>query len=57
MIGRGTPAPIDEPDKLIVQGLYSYVRNPMYIGVLLVIVGWAIYFRSLGVASYGFCAA
>jgi len=54
-IGRGTPAPIDEPDKLIVRGLYRYVRNPMYIGVLLVILGWAICFRSLGVVSYGFC--
>lgn len=55
MIGRGTPAPIDEPRKLIVRGLYRYVRNPMYIGVLLVIIGWATYFRSLGVVSYALC--
>ena len=54
-IGRGTPVPIDEPRKLIVRGLYRHVRNPMYIGVLLVIVGWAIFFRSLKVISYGFC--
>src|SRR5215213_6448350 len=33
--GRGTPAPIDAPRVLVVQGLYRYVRNPMYLGVLL----------------------
>lgn len=54
-IGRGTPLPIDEPRKLIVRGLYRYVRNPMYIGVLLVNIGWAIFFRSLEVVSYAFC--
>ena len=54
-IGRGTPLPIDEPRKLVVRGPYRYVRNPMYIGVLLVIIGWAIFFRSLQVVSYSFC--
>lgn len=38
--GGGTPAPIDAPKRLIVQGLYRYVRNPMYLGVLTVILGW-----------------
>jgi protein-S-isoprenylcysteine O-methyltransferase Ste14 len=33
-VGGGTPAPIDPPRKLVVHGLYRYVRNPMYIGVL-----------------------
>ena len=37
--GRGTPAPIDPPKELVVSGLYNYVRNPMYVGVLLVIIG------------------
>ena len=32
--GRGTPAPIDAPKQLVVSGLYRYVRNPMYVGVL-----------------------
>ena len=40
--GRGTPAPIDAPKRLVVRGLYRYVRNPMYLGVLTVIVGWCV---------------
>lgn len=44
--GRGTPAPIDAPRKLVVRGLYRFSRNPMYVGVLTVIVGWASLFRA-----------
>jgi hypothetical protein len=36
--GRGTPAPIDAPKRLVVSGLYHYVRNPMYVGVLAVVL-------------------
>jgi protein-S-isoprenylcysteine O-methyltransferase Ste14 len=53
LTGRGTPAPIDAPKRLVVQGLYRYVRNPMYIGVLLVIVGWAVFFWSGQILVYG----
>jgi protein-S-isoprenylcysteine O-methyltransferase Ste14 len=42
--GRGTPLPIDAPKKLVVKGLYRYVRNPMYLGVILVILGWTCIF-------------
>jgi protein-S-isoprenylcysteine O-methyltransferase Ste14 len=51
-IGRGTPAPIDAPRKLIVQGPHRFVRNPMYLGVLSVILGWAIAFRSMPLMLY-----
>jgi protein-S-isoprenylcysteine O-methyltransferase Ste14 len=44
--GRGTPAPIDAPKKLVVRGLYRYTRNPMYVGVLTVISGWAVLFQA-----------
>lgn len=40
-IGGGTPAPILPPKILVVRGLHRYVRNPMYIGVALVIAGQA----------------
>ncbi|MEW6210946.1 MAG: isoprenylcysteine carboxylmethyltransferase family protein [Acidobacteriota bacterium] len=51
--GGGTPAPIDAPKRLVVHGLYKYVRNPMYIGVLLVIAGWAVFFQSRQILIYG----
>lgn len=35
--GRGTPAPIAPPRRLVVVGFYRYVRNPMYVGFA---VGW-----------------
>jgi protein-S-isoprenylcysteine O-methyltransferase Ste14 len=44
--GRGTPAPIDAPKQLVSRGLYRYTRNPMYVGVLTVILGWALMFRA-----------
>jgi protein-S-isoprenylcysteine O-methyltransferase Ste14 len=50
--GRGTPAPIDAPKRLIVRGLYRLTRNPMYVGVLTVILGWAIVFRSPALVLY-----
>jgi len=40
--GKGTPAPYDPPRELVVAGLYRYVRNPQYVGVVLVIVGEAL---------------
>jgi protein-S-isoprenylcysteine O-methyltransferase Ste14 len=39
--GRGTPAPVAPTDTLVVGGLYRYVRNPMYLAVVAVILGQA----------------
>jgi protein-S-isoprenylcysteine O-methyltransferase Ste14 len=50
--GHGTPAPIDAPKKLVVRGLYHYARNPMYLGVLTVILGWAVLFRDAMLLAY-----
>lgn len=52
-IGRGTLAPWDPPRHLVVVGLFARCRNPMYVGVLTTIVGWAVSFRSPGVLGYG----
>lgn len=50
--GRGTPAPIDAPKKLVVRGLYRYTRNPIYTGVLTVILGWATLFGAFELVPY-----
>ena len=42
--GDGTPAPFDPPKELVVSGLYNYVRNPMYIGVLLMLIAHFLWF-------------
>jgi protein-S-isoprenylcysteine O-methyltransferase Ste14 len=44
--GRGTLAPVDPPKHLVVRGLYRYVRNPMYVSVLTILIGEAIFFMS-----------
>ena len=51
-LGKGTPAPIDAPKVLVVQGFYRWVRNPMYVAVLSVVIGEAILFRSFLLAGY-----
>lgn len=52
LIGRGTPAPFDAPRRLVVAGPYRWVRNPMYIGAGLALLGAAIFFGSFGLALY-----
>src|ERR1700736_6756018 len=51
--GKGTPAPIDPPKKLVVEGPYRIVRNPMYWSVVSVMLGEALAFRSLALAGIG----
>jgi len=53
--GLGTPAPIDMPRRLVVKGLYRFVRNPMYVGVASFVVGQAILFGSVAVGVYIVC--
>ena len=50
--GRGTPAPTAPTEELVVGGLYRYVRNPMYVGVGLVIAGQCLAFRSVGLVVW-----
>jgi protein-S-isoprenylcysteine O-methyltransferase Ste14 len=51
-VGLGTPAPIAPPTRLVVSGQYRYVRNPMYVGVLLIQVGTIVWFGTLAQAVY-----
>jgi protein-S-isoprenylcysteine O-methyltransferase Ste14 len=50
--GRGTLSPADPPTELVVQGLYRYVRNPMYLSVLTIVAGEIILTRSGALAVY-----
>lgn len=50
--GKGTLAPWAPPQALVVIGLYRYSRNPMYVCVLVVLLGWAISFGSVGLLVY-----
>jgi protein-S-isoprenylcysteine O-methyltransferase Ste14 len=50
--GRGTPAPVDAPKRLVVTGLYQYARNPMYVGVLSMVLGWTFLSKSLELLGY-----
>lgn len=61
--GRGTPAPVAPTEELVVTGLYRRVRNPMYVGVELVILGQAaifvepnllVYAAAVGAAVWSF---
>jgi protein-S-isoprenylcysteine O-methyltransferase Ste14 len=51
--GLGTPAPIAPPPKLVVTGLYRYVRNPIYVALVAVILGEAVLFGDQRLLAYG----
>ncbi len=50
--GRGTPAPIDPPKELVAVGFYRYVRNPMYFGILLILIGHFLWFGFWWLLAY-----
>jgi len=52
LAGKGTLAPWDPPRHLVVVGLYRVSRNPTYLAVSLVLIGWAIGYRSGTLAAY-----
>ncbi|HZD76213.1 MAG TPA: isoprenylcysteine carboxylmethyltransferase family protein [Acidobacteriaceae bacterium] len=56
--GRGTPAPVVPPKKLVVVGFYRYVRNPMYVGFFIGWTGlWLVFGRANALAVGVICAA
>jgi protein-S-isoprenylcysteine O-methyltransferase Ste14 len=50
--GLGTPAPVTPTERLVVGGLYGYVRNPMYLAVAAIIVGQALTLGQLVLFPY-----
>ena len=51
-VGKGTPAPWDPPEKLVIRGPYRHVRNPMITGALLILLAEAILFQSWPIAVW-----
>jgi protein-S-isoprenylcysteine O-methyltransferase Ste14 len=52
VVGRGTPGPWDAPSRFVAAGPYRWVRNPIYVAALLVVLGQAWLFQSLAVLAY-----
>lgn len=50
--GKGTPAPIDAPKRLVTRGFFRYTRNPMYVAVLTVLAGWITLFGAAKLVAY-----
>ena len=55
--GRGTLAPWTPPQSLVVSGLYRFSRNPMYVAVVSILIGWAVVFRSWPLGIYALIVA
>lgn len=52
LVGKGTPIPFTPTKDLIVTGFYRFVRNPLYIAGVFVLVGEALLFQSIGIFIY-----
>jgi protein-S-isoprenylcysteine O-methyltransferase Ste14 len=50
--GRGTAAPYDPPRALVVQGLYRYVRNPMYVSAIVIVLGIGLWSGAASLFGY-----
>jgi len=55
--GKGTLAPWSPPTRLVVAGLYRWSRNPMYVAVTAILLGWAATFDVAGLYAYAACVA
>lgn len=57
--GKGTLSPLDPTKKLVISGLYKYSRNPMYVGVMMILTGETVLYQSYLLLWYSliiFCA-
>ncbi len=51
-LGKGTPAPIEPPRKIVTEGIYRYTRNPMYLGYFSIVTGQAFFFGDILLFAY-----
>lgn len=51
-LARGTPATFDPPKELVVSGPHRYVRNPMYVGLVAILVGEALLYQAGSILVY-----
>jgi protein-S-isoprenylcysteine O-methyltransferase Ste14 len=54
-VGRGTQAPFDPPRELVSRGLYRWIRNPMYLLYVGIVLGEASLYRSRALLVYALC--
>jgi protein-S-isoprenylcysteine O-methyltransferase Ste14 len=50
--GKGTPDPLMPTEKLVSRGFYQFMRNPVYVGLFLILIGEAILFKSAVLLVY-----
>ena len=50
--GSGTPAPFAPTDRLVIGGIFRFVRNPMYIAVVTILLGQSVLFESTTLLVY-----
>ena len=50
--GRGTPAPVAQTEVLVPSGLYRFLRNPMYVSLLIIVSGQALLFGQARLFAY-----
>lgn len=56
IFGKGTPVPVEPPKKLVVNGLYKYTRNPIYLGYFMIFLGEFLFFGQFLLLIYFFLA-
>lgn len=52
IVGKGTLSPLDPTKQLVVTGLYKYSRNPMYVGVIMLLIGECLVSQSISLMVY-----
>lgn len=50
--GKGTISPADPTTRLVVSGFYKYSRNPMYVGVMMILIGETVFIWSISLLIY-----